>query len=230
MAKTEQIDYFKSNIPSFAKFIDHTNLKATACTADIEKLCKEALEYNFASVCVNPIHVALAFELLQASQVKVCTVVGFPLGATTHEGKAAEAALAVSQGAEEIDMVIDLAAVRDNRFGAVEEDIALVVKASSFAKVKVILEVCYLSPQEIEKACKAAINGGAAFVKTSTGFATGGATVESVALMRKIVGPDFGVKAAGGIRSLNDALAMIQAGANRLGCSSSIQIIQELKN
>lgn len=229
MGKTEQIDFFKSNISHFAKFIDHTNLKATACTTEIEKLCKEALEYNFASVCVNPIHVALASELLQNSQVKVCTVVGFPLGATTHEGKAAEAALAVSQGAEEIDMVIDLGAIRDNRFGAVEEDISLVVKASSLSKVKVILEVCYLSPKEIELACLASMNAGADFVKTSTGFATSGATVESVALMRKTVGPDFGVKAAGGIRSLNDAISMIEAGANRLGCSSSIQIIGELQ-
>lgn len=217
------------SVEDFASMIDHTNLKATANSLDIENLCREALENGFASVCVNPVHVPLAAELLAASPVKVCTVVGFPLGAMSHEAKAAEAALAVSQGAQEIDMVVDIGAIRDNRLGAVEEDIARVVKAASPALVKVILEVCYLDDEQIIQVCNAAVRAGANFVKTSTGFGTAGATAKAVNLMRKTVGPDIGVKAAGGIKTLQDALAMIDAGANRLGCSSSLLIMQQMQ-
>ena len=207
-----------------ASMIDHTNLKATACTQDIEKLCREAIQFGFASVCVNPVHVPLASELLKDSDVKVCTVVGFPLGATSYEAKAAEAACAVEDGAEEVDMVIDIAAVKEKRYEDVEDDISMVVNASGSALVKVILEVCYLTDEEIVEACKIAVKAGAAFVKTSTGFGSGGATVEAVALMRKTVGNRVGVKAAGGIRTTEDALAMIEAGANRIGCSAGTAI------
>lgn len=207
-----------------ASMIDHTNLKATACTSDIEQLCREALEFRFASVCVNSLHVPLAAELLKDSGVKVCTVVGFPLGAMSHEAKAAEAACAVADGAEEVDMVIDIAAVKENREDDVLDDISLVVNAAAPALVKVILETCYLSDEEIVSACKIAVKAGASFVKTSTGFGAGGATVEAVSLMRRTVGDKIGVKASGGIRTADDALAMIAAGANRLGCSAGIAI------
>lgn len=207
-----------------ASMIDHTNLKATACTQDIEKLCREAIQFGFASVCVNPVHVPLASELLKDSDVKVCTVVGFPLGATSHEAKAAEAACAVADGAEEVDMVIDIAAVKEKRYEDVEDDISMVVNACDSALVKVILEVCYLTDEEIVEACKIAVKAGADFVKTSTGFGTGGATIEAVALMRKTVGDKTGVKAAGGIRTTEDAVAMINAGANRIGCSAGTAI------
>ena len=207
-----------------SSMIDHTNLKATACSEDIKKLCAEAIQFGFASVCVNPVHVPLAAELLKDSNVKVCTVVGFPLGATSHEAKAAEAACAVADGAQEVDMVVDIAAVKEKRYEDVEDDISLVVNACEDALVKVILEVCYLTDEEIVEACKIAVKAGADFVKTSTGFGSGGATVEAVALMRKTVGNDVGVKAAGGIRNTEDALAMIAAGANRIGCSASVAI------
>lgn len=207
-----------------ASMIDHTNLRPTACSADIERLCREAIEFGFASVCVNPVHVPLAAALLRGSGVKVCTVVGFPLGATSHKAKAAEAARAVADGAEEVDMVVDICAVKERRPRDVEDDVSLVVNAAAPAIVKVILETCYLTDEEIVLACEAAVKSGAAFVKTSTGFGSGGATVEAVSLMRRTVGNKAGVKAAGGIRTAEDALAMVAAGADRLGCSAGVAI------
>lgn len=217
------------NKKQMAAMIDHTILKAVAKRDDVEKLCEEAKANNFASVCVNPIHVPLAAKLLKDSSVEVCTVVGFPLGATSHELKAQEAAWTVKEGATEVDMVIDIGAAKEGRFDDVEADIAGVVAASKPAIVKVILEVCYLTEDEIVACCKAAVRSGAHFVKTSTGFGDGGATVEAVALMRKTVGPDIGVKAAGGIRTAKDALAMVEAGANRIGCSAGLAIMAELE-
>ena len=211
-----------------ASIIDHTILKAAATRQDVERLCNEAKEYKFASVCVNPVQVPLAARLLAGSGVDVCTVVGFPLGATSSRIKAAEATWTVENGATEVDMVIDVGAAKEGRFEDVKSDIAAVVAASKPAIVKVILEVCYLTDEEIVACCKASVEAGAHFVKTSTGFGDGGATVEAVALMRKTVGPDIGVKAAGGIRTAKDALAMIEAGASRLGCSAGIAIMSEL--
>lgn len=217
------------NKKQMAAMIDHTILKAVATRQDVEKLCAEAVAHGFASVCVNPIHVPLAAKFLAGSSVEVCTVVGFPLGATSYKIKAQEAAWAVQEGATEVDMVIDVGAAKEGRFDDVESDIAGVVAASKPAIVKVILEVCYLTEDEIVSCCKAAVRSGAHFVKTSTGFGDGGATVEAVSLMRKTVGPDIGVKAAGGIRSAKDALAMVEAGANRIGCSAGLAIMAELE-
>ena len=217
------------NKKQMAAMIDHTILKAVAKRQDVEKLCEEAKVNNFASVCVNPVHVPLAAKLLSGSSVEVCTVVGFPLGATSYKVKAQEAAWAVQDGATEVDMVIDIGAAKEGRFDDVEADIAGVVEASKPAIIKVILEVCYLTEDEIVACCKAAVRAGAHFVKTSTGFGDSGATVEAVSLMRKTVGPDIGVKAAGGIRTAKDALAMVEAGANRIGCSAGLAIMAELE-
>ena len=217
------------NKKQMAAMIDHTILKAVAKRQDVEKLCEEAKNNGFASVCVNPVQVPLAAQLLSGSSVEVCTVVGFPLGATSHEVKAQEAAWAVQEGATEVDMVIDIGAAKEGRFDDVEADIAGVVAASKPAIVKVILEVCYLTEDEIVACCKAAVRAGAHFVKTSTGFGDSGATVEAVSLMRKTVGPDIGVKAAGGIRTAKNALAMVEAGANRIGCSAGLAIMAELE-
>ena len=217
------------NKKQMAAMIDHTILKAVATRQDVEKLCEEAKNNDFASVCVNPVEVPLAAQLLSGSSVEVCTVVGLPLGATSHKVKAQEAAWAVQEGATEVDMVIDIGAAKEGRFDDVEADIAGVVAASKPAIVKVILEVCYLTEDEIVSCCKAAVQAGAHFVKTSTGFGDGGATVEAVSLMRKTVGPDIGVKAAGGIRTAKDALAMVEAGANRIGCSAGLAIMAELE-
>lgn len=218
-----------------AEMIDHTNLKAFATTKDIEKLCDEAAKNKFASVCVNSVWVKKAAELLSGSGVKVCTVVGFPLGACSHGTKAFEAADAIQNGASEIDMVIDIGAVKDGRWDDVQQDVEGVVtavkeksrSAGRVCIVKVILENCYLTKEEIEKACLVCVNAGANFVKTSTGFGTGGAKVEDVKLMRDTVGKDTGVKAAGGIRDKDTALAMIEAGANRIGCSDGVALIKD---
>lgn len=209
---------------NIAFLIDHTNLKPEARRADIEKLCSEALQYKFASVCVNPCNVSLAAELLAGTKIKVCCVVGFPLGASTTECKAFEAALAVKNGAAEIDMVLNIGWLKDRRDEEVKKDIAAVVDAVPENPVKVILETCLLDKAEIVRACRLAKNAGAAFVKTSTGFSTGGATAEDVALMRQTVGPDMGVKASGGIRTREAAEAMVEAGADRLGVSKSVAI------
>ncbi len=208
-----------------AGLIDHTLLKADATEADIRKLCEEAREHRFASVCVNPTNVALAARLLQSSPVKVCTVIGFPLGATTPTAKAIETRDAIANGATEIDMVINVGALKSGDDDLVRRDISAVVEATGGqALVKVILETALLSREEKVKACLLAKMAGAHFVKTSTGFSTGGATAEDIALMRETVGPQMGVKASGGIKSAEDVKTMVAAGATRIGASASVAI------
>ena len=210
---------------TIAAMIDHTLLKPEATPEQIEKLCAEATAYHFASVCVNPVYIPLAAKLLQGTGVKVCCVVGFPLGAITPEQKAAEAASCAAMGAEELDMVIHVGAAKAGDWALVQRDIEGVVKAAAGRTVKVILETCLLTDEEKRKACLAAKAAGAHFVKTSTGFSTGGATAADIALMRKTVGPEMGVKASGGIRDYAAAMAMIEAGANRIGASAGIAIV-----
>ena len=210
---------------TIASMIDHTLLKPEATPAQIEKLCAEAAEYHFASVCVNPVYIPLAARLLKGTGVKVCCVVGFPLGAIAPEQKAAEAASCAAMGAEELDMVIHVGAVKAGDWALVQRDIEGVVKAAAGHTVKVIIETCLLTDEEKVKACEAAKAAGAHFVKTSTGFSTGGATTHDIALMRKTVGPEMGVKASGGIRDYETAMAMIEAGANRIGASAGIAIV-----
>ena len=210
---------------TIASMIDHTLLKPEATPAQVEKLCAEAAEYHFASVCVNPVYIPLAARLLDGTGVKVCCVVGFPLGAIAPEQKAAEAASCAAMGAEELDMVIHVGAAKAGDWALVQRDIAGVVKAAAGRTVKVIIETCLLTDEEKVKACEAAKAAGADFVKTSTGFSTGGATTHDIALMRKRVGPELGVKASGGIRDYATAMAMIEAGANRIGASAGIEIV-----
>lgn len=206
--------------------IDHTLLKADAREDQVTTLVEEAKEYKFASVCVNPTWVKKCAEMLKDTpEVKVCTVIGFPLGANTPEVKAFETTNAIENGADEVDMVINIGAMKDGRYDEVEADIKAVVDAAKGkALVKVIIETCLLTKEEIEKACQLAVSAGTDYVKTSTGFSTGGATVEDIALMRKTVGPEIGVKASGGVRSLEDAKAMTEAGATRIGASSGVSI------
>jgi len=211
------------------KYIDHTLLKADATSEKITQLCNEAKEYDFASVCVNTCYVPVAKKLLANTDVKVCCVVGFPLGAMITEAKAMEAKIAVENGAQEVDMVINIGAAKEGNWDLVEKDIKAVVDASKPAIVKVIIETCLLTDDEKVKACQTAVNAHAAFVKTSTGFSSNGATVEDVKLMRKTVGNKCYVKAAGGIRSYEDAMKMIEAGADRLGCSAGIKIMEGAK-
>ena len=210
---------------TIASMIDHTLLKPEATPAQIEKLCAEAAEYHFASVCVNPVYIPLAARLLKGTGVKVCCVVGFPLGAIAPEQKAAEAASCAAMGAEELDMVIHVGAAKAGDWALVQRDIEGVVKAAAGHTVKVIIETCLLTDEEKVKACEAAKAAGAHFVKTSTGFSTGGATTHDIALMRKTVGPEMGVKASGGIRDYETAMAMIEAGANRIGASAGTAIV-----
>ena len=210
---------------TIASMIDHTLLKPEATPAQVEKLCAEAVEYHFASVCVNPVYIPLAARLLDGTGVKVCCVVGVPLGAIAPEQKAAEAASCAAMGAEELDMVIHVGAAKAGDWALVQRDIAGVVKAAAGRTVKVIIETCLLTDEEKVKACEAAKAAGADFVKTSTGFSTGGATTHDIALMRKTVGPEMGVKASGGIRDYATAMAMIEAGANRIGASAGIEIV-----
>ncbi len=210
---------------TIASMIDHTLLKPEATPAQVEKLCAEAAEYHFASVCVNPVYIPLAARLLMDTGVKVCCVVGFPLGAIAPEQKAAEAAGCAAMGAEELDMVIHIGAAKAGDWALVQRDIEGVVKAAAGRTVKVIIETCLLTDEEKVKACEAAKAAGAHFVKTSTGFSTGGATTHDIALMRKTVGPEMGVKASGGIRDYATAMAMIEAGANRIGASAGIEIV-----
>ncbi|WP_457742890.1 deoxyribose-phosphate aldolase [Thermococcus sp.] len=218
------------NAQEIARYIDHTNLKPYATKEDIIKLCDEAIKYNFYAVCVNPYRVKLARDYLREKKadVKVASVIGFPLGATPTEVKVFEARKALEDGAEELDMVINIGALKDKDYEYVKNDIAQVVKVAHErgAKVKVIIETCYLTEGEKIKACELAKEAGADFVKTSTGFGTGGATVEDVRLMRKVVGEDIGVKAAGGIRTYEQAVEMIKAGANRIGTSSGVKIVE----
>lgn len=213
---------------NFALMIDHTLLKADATQDQIEKICKEAIKYGFASVCVNPTWVKFCSELLANSKIKVCTVIGFPLGASTSAVKAFETKNAISNGANEIDMVINIGALKSKEYELVLNDIRSVVEAANGTLVKVIIETCLLTDKEKIKACELAVQAGAQFVKTSTGFSTGGATAEDVALMRKTVGETIGVKASGGVRSLEDMKKMIDAGANRIGASSGVAIMQGL--
>ena len=205
--------------------VDHTLLKANATGQEIEKLCAEAREYRFASVCVNPSRVALCCDLLRGSGVKVCTVIGFPLGATTAKTKAFEADEAIENGAHEIDMVINVGAAKSGDWALVKNDIeAVAATTSGRALLKVIIETCLLTDEEKVRVCEICKAAGADFVKTSTGFSTGGATVGDVELMRKTVGPQIGVKASGGVKDAATAKAMVDAGANRLGTSSGIAI------
>jgi deoxyribose-phosphate aldolase len=215
-----------------AKLIDHTLLKPDATQDEIRKLCEEALQCQFASVCVNPWNVAQSAELLRGSMVKVCTVVGFPLGATLPEVKVFEAQKSIERGAQEVDMVINIGALKSGRAGAVEADIHGVVAAShhSGAICKVIIETCLLRRDEKIQASLAAKNAGADFVKTSTGFSTAGATPEDVRLIRETIGPNTGIKAAGGVRTLEDLQKMVEAGATRIGASAGVKIIQQLRS
>lgn len=212
---------------SIAKMIDHTLLKPEASADEIKQLCREAQELGTWSVCVNGCRVAQAATLLAGTGIKVCTVVGFPLGAMMPKAKAFETRAAVEAGADEIDMVINIGFVKDGNWEAVESDIRGVVEAASGALVKVILETVLLSEEEIVRACRAVVAAGAQFVKTSTGFSTGGATVAAVRLMRKTVGPSFGVKAAGGIHTRGQAESLIEAGASRIGASSTRALVEE---
>ena len=211
-----------------ASYIDHTLLKPEASREQIRAVCEEAKQYHFASVCVNPCWVPLIAEELKGSGVSVCCVIGFPLGASLSSVKAFEAREAVAAGAQEIDMVINIGAVKSGGWELVREDIAAVNAAKGTAKLKVIIETCLLTDEEKVRVCQIAKEAGADFVKTSTGFSTGGATVHDVELMRKTVGPEMGVKASGGVRTLADALAMIEAGASRLGASAGVKIIEAL--
>ncbi|WP_346910423.1 deoxyribose-phosphate aldolase [Faecalicatena orotica] len=214
----------------YSKMIDHTILKPDASKAEVERLCREAIEYGFCSVCVNSSFVYYCAQLLKGSDVKVCTVVGFPLGAMSTEGKTAETLTAVNDGAQEIDMVVHIGMVKSREWEYVKQDIESVVEAAGGnAAVKVILETCLLTDEEKIRVCQIAKEAGAAFVKTSTGFSTGGATVHDVALMRKTVGPVMGVKASGGIRTLETAKKLTAAGADRLGTSSGVKIVKSQK-
>ena len=212
---------------SIAKYIDHTLLAPDAAKSAIEKLCKEASEYKFASVCVNSCWVSLAADLLKDSSVKVCTVVGFPLGAMDTVSKAYEAAKAVENGADEVDMVINIGYLKSGMLDAVLEDIVAVRKATEGKLLKVIIETCLLTDDEKRTACELSEKAGADFVKTSTGFSKGGATLHDVELMKSVVGDRLGVKASGGVRNYATAKAMIDAGATRIGASAGIAIVRE---
>ena len=219
------------NKKDLARMIDHTSLKPEVTEKDIDVLCKEALEYNFASVCVNPAMVAKAASILKDSDVKVCTVIGFPLGATTTEVKAFETEDVIKKGATEVDMVINVGKLKEGNLEYVKKDIEAVVNAAKGkALTKVIIETCLLTDEEKVTACKLSKEAGADFVKTSTGFSTGGATAADIKLMRETVGPDLGVKASGGVRSLEDAMTMIENGATRIGASASIAICEGKKS
>ncbi|MES9682656.1 deoxyribose-phosphate aldolase [Bacillus sp. AFS001701] len=212
---------------NYAKLVDHTLLRADAKREEIAKLAEEAKEFSFASVCINPTWVSYASELLKDSSVKVCTVIGFPLGANTPEVKAFETTNAIENGAEEVDMVINISALKEKNDELVERDVRAVVEAAKGkALVKVIIETCLLTDEEKVRACELSVKAGADFVKTSTGFSTGGATVEDVTLMRKTVGENVGVKASGGVRNLKDVENVVAAGANRIGTSSGVKIVQ----
>lgn len=210
-----------------AKYIDHTVLAADARKEKIEALCKEAYQHGFASVCVNSCWVSLAAKLLEGTEVKVCTVVGFPLGAMDSVSKADEARNAVRNGADEIDMVINIGFLKSGMYDEVLDDIREVRKATEGKTLKVIIETCLLTNEEKKKACELSEEAGADFVKTSTGFSTGGATVEDVALMKSVVGDRLSVKASGGIRDYKTAKAMIEAGASRIGASAGVRIVEE---
>jgi deoxyribose-phosphate aldolase len=209
-----------------ANMIDHTVLKAFTTKEDVIKVCNEAKEHGFFSVCINPTHIELAKKELMDSNVKVCTVIGFPLGANTSQVKAFETTDAIAKGADEVDMVINIGALKDKNYDLVYEDIKAVVDAANKkALVKVIIETCYLTDEEKKIACELAVKAGTDYVKTSTGFGTGGSTPEDIKLMRDVVGENIGVKASGGVRNTKDAKAVINSGATRIGASASVAII-----
>lgn len=210
---------------NIAKMIDHTMLKADATTETIKRYCSEAKEYGFASVCVNTCHVHLVAEELKGSDVKVCCVVGFPLGAMSTAAKAFEAKTAIQDGADEVDMVINVGGMKDRNYEMVKADIKAVVDASEGRTVKVIIETCLLTKDEIVKACELSVEAGASFVKTSTGFSTGGALASDVALMKKTVGDRAKVKASGGIRTYEQAMELINAGADRIGAGNGVILL-----
>lgn len=209
------------------KLIDHTALKAVTTSKDVEKLCQEAIANNFKSVCVNPSFVSLAKKLLTGSDVLVCTVIGFPLGANTKEVKGLETADAIKNGADEIDMVINIGKAKEHDYKYIEEEIKTVVAAANGRTVKVIIETCYLTEDEKTACCLCAVRAQADFVKTSTGFGTSGANLSDIRTMRNAVGDGLGVKASGGVRTLADVLAFVEAGATRIGTSSGVQIMKE---
>jgi deoxyribose-phosphate aldolase len=227
----KQINAENLSAAQLAKFIDHTLLKPEATPAQIEQICSEAKQYGFAAVCVNPCNIRQVAQSLKGTEVKTASVAGFPLGAGLPQVKVYEAEQAILDGAQEIDMVINVGALKAGNDALVREDIEAVVKAAhrGNATCKVIIEAALLTDQEKEQACLLTKAAGADYVKTSTGFASGGATAEDVALMRRVVGAEMGIKAAGGIRSLEQMRAMIVAGATRIGCSSSVKIMQEAK-
>lgn len=210
----------------FSKYFDHTILKADATEKEILNLCEEAKKYNFASVCINPCHIKTCVEKLKGTDVDVCTVVGFPLGSMTTEAKLFETEQALKDGATEIDMVINIGKLKDKDYEYIKREISALKKACGNKVLKVIIETCLLTDEEKIKACEISKEAGADFVKTSTGMSKGGATKEDVALMRKVVGENLGVKASGGIKDLNTANSMIEAGANRIGCSATVNIIE----
>ncbi len=210
----------------YNKYIDHTNLKANASIKDIEKLCDEAREYDFMSVCINPGFVRYAKALLAGSDVLVCTVIGFPLGANTIDTKVFEAENAIENGADELDMVINISKLKDGDYDYIQREIEAIVEVAEDRVVKVIIETCYLTEEEKIAACKIATKAGASFVKTSTGFGSGGATLEDVILMKNNVSPEVEVKASGGVRTLEDLENYIKAGATRIGTSSGVQLLK----
>ena len=212
-----------------ARMIDHTLLKPDATIQEIENLCAEAIHYGFASVCINPAYVKLCADLVRDSHVKVCTVIGFPLGATSSAAKAFETERAIKHGASEVDMVINIGMLKSGEYDYVEHDILAVVDTAHRLKVlvKVIIETGLLNDDEKIKACALAKHAGADFVKSSTGFVKGGATIEDIALMRKVVGPELGVKASGGVRSRKQALDLLASGATRIGASASVMIVTD---
>ena len=209
---------------NLAHFIDHTNLSPDAKSIDIEDLCSEAIKYDFASVCLNPVYVPIAKSILKDSKPIICSVVGFPLGADSAEMKYAEARYLIHQGAEELDMVINIGALKNGETTILSKEIARVVDAADGHCVKVIIETCLLTKEEKILASTIAEDQGADFVKTSTGFSTGGATIDDIRLIRKTVGKEMGIKASGGIRTLLDIEAMVEAGANRIGTSKGVEI------
>lgn len=214
-------------IESVSTYIDHTNLSQTASKSDIENLCEEAVDNNFASVCVNPVFVPLASEILNSKNPKVCTVVGFPLGADSPEMKFAESRYLTHQGAEELDMVINISALKEGDTRFIQSEIEKVVDAADGNCVKIIIETCLLTDEEKKIVSELAVNAGADFIKTSTGFSFLGATEEDIKLIRKTVGSDMGIKASGGINTLTDLKILVKAGANRIGTSNAISIINE---
>ena len=212
---------------SVSNYIDHTNLNQIAKNFDIEKLCKVAIDNNFAAVCINPVYVPLASDILNGQSPKVCTVVGFPIGADSTEMKFAESRYLTHQGAEELDMVINIAAIKEKDIALVKNEIVKIVDAADGNCVKVIIETCLLTDDEIKLSSEIAMDAGAHFIKTSTGFSLSGATEKDVKLIRKIVGLDMRIKASGGIKTLSDLKKLVKAGADRIGTSNAISIINE---